>query len=114
VLLSQQRSLCAGLDPSGFKRAQRQEADEEEELLSVQATEEEKYSACEKFVFRCPQTSKEIEFGCGVFAETVGLRGAGLCSFFGLLLIGAPAWNYELISHRAFLSRVCRREGRFD
>jgi len=56
-------SLCACLDPSDFKRAQRQDVDEEEKFLSVRATEEEKYAACEKFVFRCPQMSIEIEFG---------------------------------------------------
>jgi len=67
-MLSLSRSLCACLDPSDFKRAQRQEVDEEEEFLSVRATEEEKYAASEKFVFRFPQTSKEIKFGCGVFA----------------------------------------------
>ena len=44
-MLSLSCSLCAGLDPSDFKRAQRQEVDEEEELLSVRATEEEKYAA---------------------------------------------------------------------
>jgi len=75
-------SLCAGLDPSDFKRAQRQEVDEEEEFLSVRATEEEKHAACEKFVFRCPQTSKEIKFGCGVFAEKVSLRRGGRADLF--------------------------------
>ena len=59
-MLSLSCSLCACLDPSDFKRAQRQEVDEEEELLSVLPTEEEKYAACDKFVFRFPQTSNEI------------------------------------------------------
>ena len=80
--------LCADLDLSDFKRAQRQDVDEEEEFLSVRATEGEKYAACEKFVFRFPQTSKELKFGCGVFAENVGLRRGGRVDlFFWLFLI---------------------------
>jgi len=104
-VLSLSCSLCAGLDPSDFKRAQQQEVDEEEEFLSVRATEEEKYAACEKFVFHCPQTSKEIKFGCRVFAKKVGLGRACGFVFFWLFLIRrtilAPSWNYELISHHA-------------
>ena len=87
-MLSLSCSLRGGLDPSDFKRAQRQEVDEEEEFLSVRTTEGEKYAACEKFVFRCPQTSKEIKFGCGVFTEKVGLRRGGRADlFFWLFLI---------------------------
>ena len=95
-------SLCAGLDPSDFKRDPRWELDDEEEFLSLRATEEEKYAAWEKFVFRCPQTSKEIKFGCGVFAKKVGLgRGGRAGFFFGCFWSVAPSWNYELISHHA-------------
>ena len=80
--------MNAGLDPIDFNRAQRQEVDEEEELLSVLATEEEKHASCEKFVFRCPQTSKEIKSGCGVFPEKVALRRGGRADlFFWLFLI---------------------------
>ena len=79
------RSLCACVDPSDFKRAQRQEVDEEEEFLSVLATEEEKCAACEKFVFRCPQTSKKIKFGCRVFAENVSLRREGRANLLFLI-----------------------------
>ena len=87
-MLSLSCSLCAGLDPSDFKQAQQQEVDEGEEFLSVRATEGEKYVACEKFVFRFPQTSKEIKFGCGVFAEKVGLRMGGRADLiFWLFLI---------------------------
>ena len=85
-MLSLSYLLCAGLDRSDFKRAQRQVVDEGEEFLSVRATEGEKYAACEKFVFRCPQTSKEIKFGCGVFAEKVGLRRGGRADFFFLVV----------------------------
>ena len=46
------------------------------------ATKEEKHAACEKFVFRCPQTSKEIKSGCGVFTEKVGLRRGGRADLF--------------------------------
>jgi len=81
-VLSLSYSLCACLDPSDFKRAQRQEVDEGEEFLNVRATEGEKYAACEKFVFRFPQTSKEIKFDCGVFAENVGLRRGGRADLF--------------------------------
>nr|CAB3264997.1 DNA polymerase alpha catalytic subunit [Phallusia mammillata] len=61
---------CLGLDPSGFKRSQTHEVDEEERLMSVQATEEEKYSGCKKFLFTCPSSGEKLEFGSGVFAET--------------------------------------------
>ena len=81
-MLSLSSSLCACLDPSDFKRAQRQAVDEEEEFPSVRATEGEKYAECEKFVIRFPQTYKEIKFGCGVFAEKVGLMRGGCADLF--------------------------------
>uniref|UniRef100_H2Y7K6 DNA polymerase n=1 Tax=Ciona savignyi TaxID=51511 RepID=H2Y7K6_CIOSA len=62
---------CLGLDPSGFKRSHNEEEDEEDRLMSVQATEEEKFSQCSKLIFVCPQTKKEIALDQGVFAETV-------------------------------------------
>uniref|UniRef100_H2Y7K4 DNA polymerase n=1 Tax=Ciona savignyi TaxID=51511 RepID=H2Y7K4_CIOSA len=64
---------CLGLDPSGFKRSHNEEEDEEDRLMSVQATEEEKFSQCSKLIFVCPQTKKEIALDQGVFAETVRL-----------------------------------------
>ena len=63
-------SLCVGLDPSGFK-VSTHEGDEEEQLMSVLATEEEKYSSCKKIVFECPNTHKQIILDQGVFIETV-------------------------------------------
>nr|XP_039249931.1 DNA polymerase alpha catalytic subunit-like [Styela clava] len=64
---------CLGLDPSGYKQsiaAQATEEDEEDRLLSVQATEEERFSECSPVLFSCPETGKEITLKHGVFAET--------------------------------------------
>ena len=84
--------------------------DEEEELLSVLATEEEKYAACEKFVFRFPQTSKEIKFGCGVFAEKVGLRRGGRADLFFGCFCSILELRVDFSSRLVF--RACHR-GRF-
>nr|XP_002123526.4 DNA polymerase alpha catalytic subunit [Ciona intestinalis] len=61
---------CLGLDPSGFKRSQIDEEENEDRLMSVQATEEEKFAGCKRFIFVCPQTKKTVTFDQGVFAET--------------------------------------------
>ncbi|CAK8686705.1 DNA polymerase alpha catalytic subunit-like [Clavelina lepadiformis] len=61
---------CLGLDPSGFKRSQTQDGDEEARSISLQATEEEKYCSCKKLVFVCPESKKELILDQGVFAET--------------------------------------------
>lgn len=61
----------SGLDPSGFKQAQPQGVDEEERMMSVLATEEEKFSSCHKLVFVCPGTGEEIILDRGVFTEAV-------------------------------------------
>jgi len=109
-MLSLSCSFCACLDPSDFNRAQRQEVDEEEEFLSVRATEEEKYAACGKFVFRCPQTFKEIKFGCGVFTEKVGLRRGGRADlFFWLFLILRSILELRVDIGPRLVFRACHR-----
>jgi len=111
-VLSLSCSLCACLDPSDFKRAQRQ-VDEEGELLSVQATEGEKYAACEKFVFRFAQTSREIKFDCGVFTEKVGLRRGGRADlFFWLFLIRRSIVELRVDFSPRLVFRACHW-GRF-
>lgn len=62
---------CLGLDASGYKQSMNaQKEDEEDRLLSFQATEEEKFADCAPIKFTCPETGKILSMKCGVFAET--------------------------------------------
>ncbi|GFR77685.1 DNA polymerase, partial [Elysia marginata] len=45
---------CLGLDPSGYRHSVRAEEEEEEDLVTVQLTIEERFRDCERFVFNCP------------------------------------------------------------
>ena len=40
-------------------------------MMSVLASEEEKFAGCRNFVFRCPGSGEEIVFKQGVFTVTV-------------------------------------------
>jgi len=60
---------CLGLDPSGFKSTSNTaREDDEEQLMTIQATEEEKYQDCNKFVVTIGGQS--VQFDKGVFYET--------------------------------------------
>lgn len=45
---------CLGLDPSGYRHSVRAEQEEEEDLVTVQLTLEERFRDCERFTFTCP------------------------------------------------------------
>ena len=48
-------SFCAsGLDPSGYRQSVRAEEDDEEDLVTVQLTIEERFRDSERFTFNCP------------------------------------------------------------
>lgn len=65
-------SMSEGLDATSYKQSMgAQEEDEEDRLLSVQATEEERFSDCDPVIFTCPESGKKISLKSGVFAETV-------------------------------------------
>ncbi|XP_012945500.1 DNA polymerase alpha catalytic subunit isoform X2 [Aplysia californica] len=51
---------CLGLDPSGYRQVLRQnEGEEEEDLVTMQLTMEERFRDCDRFTFPCPAP------GCG-------------------------------------------------
>jgi len=46
---------CLGLDPSGYRQSMRQaEAEEEEDLVTMQLTAEERFRDCDRLTFPCP------------------------------------------------------------
>ncbi|KAK3783769.1 hypothetical protein RRG08_063431 [Elysia crispata] len=45
---------CLGLDPSGYRQSVRAEEDDEEDLVTVQLTIEERFRDSERFTFNCP------------------------------------------------------------
>ena len=46
--------------------------DEEDRLLDIQSSEEERFASCKPFKFIAPDSKQQFEFDQGVFAETVG------------------------------------------
>ncbi|RUS87909.1 hypothetical protein EGW08_004325 [Elysia chlorotica] len=48
---------CLGLDPSGYRQSVRAEEDDEEDLVTVQLTIEERFRDCERFTFNCAEST---------------------------------------------------------
>ena len=47
--------VATGLDPSGYRQSMRQaEAEEEEDLVTMQLTAEERFRDCDRLTFPCP------------------------------------------------------------
>ena len=46
--------VSPGLDPSGYRQSVRAEEEEEEDLVTLQLTIEERFRDCERFTFNCP------------------------------------------------------------
>jgi len=61
---------CLGLDSSGFKKMPVVVEDEEDRLLDIQSSEEERFASCKPFKFIAPDSKQQFEFDQGVFAET--------------------------------------------
>ena len=66
----------AGLDPSGYRHAMRQNQDDDEEAMlgAGQVSDEEKYRNCDRLKYICPNQNcrKEIIFD-SAFTGTVGV-----------------------------------------